>query len=471
MATYLLHEYLQACNGQVQGLLVDAGMKRPFNGSYGFHINESNPNEVVVYSESRPDQNVIMPVEINLTPELLCFLGLYSGDGNKTGGIGFAQRNVELLESACVGLNMLFSEEVELSMNLLNDSRYFMRPEFRDLVESCGINQDDLPTINAGDIPNDMRECFRDEYIDEVAEYPLLRRISNYSVTISPLKGAREPGQESREYIVNISNSRWLLPLVLRIIEDINDSLSLNEQQISENGQVILDWGTRPSIISFFRVNLSNFLRISDTCRWYSSSGEERRYPFTESDDHLIIGSKAFSFRTSKYVDIGPITSYASGLYLAEGTTNKHIILHFNEEGLAGAKVALSFNSSENSSLAVFLRSLHECLGIAGEALTSWKIKVGSQYMYEMQVLGEKMQSPMVRKGPKGQGKSKSVVHAGLLRDWAMKEFEELSLAGDKFSHIEYTGAGVPRVQVNCSSTPARFIFALYRMAAGTLVN
>jgi hypothetical protein len=175
-------------------------------------------------------------------------------------------------------------------------------------------------------------------------------------------------------------------------------------------------------------------------------------------------------FKGRRYVNLGPFTSYGAGLYLAEGTTDKNTIMHFHERSEENSKGALSFNSSEGTSLAIFLQ-IGECLGFAQEAILSWKIKVGSAFMYEVQVLGEIFQSPMVRKKEKGQGKSPSCVQPGYFREWAIKEFSELGGAASKFSHLEFTGAGVPRVQVNCSRSPARLLFSLHMLAIGSLLD
>lgn len=470
MAHYELLALLKATGGNVSGLLVDAGMRREFSGQFEYALDGAS-HLLLRPRSTRGNQVLRLPTRIPLGPETLAFLGLYSGDGNKTGAVGIAQRNVELLEAACRGLQKLFGTDVPLAVNLLNDTRYFMRPEHRALVEAAGLRQEDLPSLKATLVPEVLREQLFAEFRSEVSSFPILSSITAHSCTVSPLKGARSPGEDSREYIVNIQKSGWLLPLVLRIIEDVNGSLTSDTPLVEVNGVPVLQWPSAPSELSFCSVDLLEHTQRSPLCRWFTASGEERRYDLHETSPGTLKDrsprSRLVCHRTAA---LGPITSYAAGLYLAEGTSDKHVLLHFNESACAGSTVALSFNSSENSSLTVFLNSLQECLGSAGGAISSWKVKVGSQYMYEMQVIGEFFQSPMVRQGPKGQGKSRSCVQAGLVRDWFLKEFSALGGADVHFSHIEYTGAGIARVQVDCSSTPARLLFSLYRIATGDLL-
>ncbi len=470
MTHYNLLGLLTATGGNVNGLLVDAGMRREFSGQFDFATDGSS-HLVLRPRSSRHGQEVRLPALVPLTAETLAFLGLYSGDGNKTGAVGIAQRNVELLEAACRGLQGLFGEGVPLAVNLLNDTRYFMRPAHRALVEGTGLHQEDLPALKAADVPEELREHLFSEFQAEVTEFPILSSITAHSCTVSPLKGARSSGEESREYIVNIQKSSWLLPVVLRMIEDVNDSLASDTQRIEVNGVPVLEWPTIPSQVRFSSIDLLEHTRHSPLCRWFTSSGEERRYDLQEvSAGELVDRTPRSRLVCHRMADLGPLTSYAAGLYFAEGTSDKQVLLHFHEPICAGSSVALSFNSSENSSLTVFLGSLRECLGSVGGAISSWKVKVGSQYMYEMQVIGEFFQAPMVRQGPKGQGKSRSCVQAGLVRDWFLREFSALGGADVHFSHIEYTGAGVARVQVDCSSSPARLLFSLYRIASGSLL-
>jgi hypothetical protein len=437
-------------------------LTQDFRGEYEFESIDGGLIRVTAKGP-RKKRSIDLPSQIQLTPTALSFLGMYSGDGNKTGTVGFAQRNVELLEAACTGFVSLFGDTTRFSINVLNDSRYFMRAEFR-------IKQDQLPTLNARAVPAALGDYLWQEFQSEVAHLPRLRAITNHSATVSPLKGAREPGEESREYIVSLPDSAPYLPILLLLIEHLNHSFHHDAQAIEVGGKVILDWGARPSAISLIDVDLEHWIKTSDQCRWFAS-GKEKRYPTKKlSSTDLEVGSTS-PFRCKAAARLGPLTSYAAGLYLAEGTTDKATLIHFHQIDRDVKSVALSFNSSEGTSLAIFLNSLRECLGYPQEVISSWKVKVGSQFMYECQVLGEIYQAPMVRRGEKGQGKSPSCVQAGYFREWAVKEFEDLQSAVPKFSHVEFTGAGVPRVQVTCSSSPARLLFSLYKLATGDLLE
>ncbi len=457
---------LEAGDGVVEGALVDAGMQRKFSCKYEF----SRSGDLLSLKLSRGRSCAILPAKIPLTRELIAFLGMYSGDGNKTGQIGFAQRNVQLLEAACRGFRLFFGSETPLAVNLLNDTRYYMRPEFAEMVQENGLVQEELDRTDARDIPQGIRDHFVQEFADEVRDYPLLRSITNLSVTISPKKGARNAGEESREYIVNLPASGWLLPIFLKLIDFLNSTLSKDEQIGVYMGRGVLDWGSKPSAVLFETVKILPFIQASPLMCWYTRTRQERRYAVTRVDDDGIEIGGPDGIKMPVSINIGPISSFGAGLYLAEGTSNKAVLLNFSNPDHAGQSVALSFNSSENTSLSLFLASVRECLGDSHDVVSSWKVKVGSQYMYEMQVLGEFFQAPMVRQGLKGQGKAPSCVQAGYARSWALQEFPSLATVSDRFSHIEYTGAGVMRVQLTCGSKAARLLFGLYRVAIGGLV-
>lgn len=464
---YDLEQLLSARGGLVEGELIDAGMVRPFSGSYR-HAVDGEMLRISPAAGTR-QRGVVMPRHIPLTPELLGFLGMYSGDGNKTRTIGFAQRNVRLLETACRGLRLIFGQSVTFSINLLNDSRYFMRPEFSLLLAKEGLTAEALLALPASRVPQALRDRLTSEFREEANRYLNLRSITAISTTISPLKGARDPGAESREYIVSLIDSRWLLPLLLMIIAQLNRSLSENTQVTAVTDRVVLDWSAPPAQVSYFQVDVARYIDEHQGCRWYTNAGQLTRYSYRMKGEQLVVGGTS-PFVLPPRVTLGPITSYAAGLYFAEGTSDKDALLSFDSADSRGLTLALSFNSSENTSLALFLASLVECLGGVRDVVRSWKVKVGSQYMYEMQVLGELVQSPMIRQGPKGQGVSRSCVHAGFAREWAVEEFPALAEARDLFSHIEYTGAGIARVQVTCGSTPARLLFSFYRVSVGTLI-
>lgn len=81
--------------------------------------------------------------------------------------------------------------------------------------------------------------------------------------------------------------------------------------------------------------------------------------------------------------------------------------------------------------------------------------------MYETGNVAGKIGAPVLRTGEKGQGKGRSFEIAEGIKQWAVSTFPALEEIEPFFSHIELTGAGIPRWHVTFSSSPAVLLFAL----------
>ena len=96
-----LDALLGATAGVVSGTLIDAGMVRPYSQQYEFSV-RGDALEIVPANRKRAEP-ILLPKKLPLTFELLAMLGMYSGDGNKTGNIGFAQANMKLMDFVVEG--------------------------------------------------------------------------------------------------------------------------------------------------------------------------------------------------------------------------------------------------------------------------------------------------------------------------------------------------------------------------------
>jgi hypothetical protein len=149
-------------------------------------------------------------------------------------------------------------------------------------------------------------------------------------------------------------------------------------------------------------------------------------------------------------------------LYLAEGTTPKSVLFQMFKSRPKG--LALGFTSSENTSLALMLRALGN-LFPQEQCLDAWKVKVGSQYFPELVVIGLKNAVPMLRGGNSGDGKLRTMEISLAVKEWALELADCIQPYADRFSHVEPTGAGVPRIDFWASSSLCRWYFPLIMYA------
>jgi hypothetical protein len=161
-------------------------------------------------------------------------------------------------------------------------------------------------------------------------------------------------------------------------------------------------------------------------------------------------------------LQIDPRWCYISGLYLAEGSTDKGTF--FSMFRVRPAKLSLSFTSSENTSIKLLLQALQNLFpGVI--CLNSWKIKVGSQYFPELVVIGMKNGVPMLRGGMSGDGKLRTMEISLSLKQWALDVVPALKPFDDRYSHVEPTGAGLARIDFTSSSALCKWFFPLVMYA------
>ena len=106
------------------------------------------------------------------------------------------------------------------------------------------------------------------------------------------------------------------------------------------------------------------------------------------------------------------------------------------------------------------------------DCVEGWKVKVGSQYFPELVVVGLKNAVPMLRGGESGDGKLRTMEISLEIREWALNVAPALQAYQDKFSYVEPTGAGVPRIDFWASSALCKWYFPLVMFAAfGNITN
>jgi hypothetical protein len=164
---------------------------------------------------------------------------------------------------------------------------------------------------------------------------------------------------------------------------------------------------------------------------------------------------------------LDPLFCYTSGLYLAEGTTDKTKLFRMFTQPPRG--IALGFTSSEGASIELMLRALSKIFP-RDQCLDAWKVKVGSQYFPELVVTGLKNGVPMLRGGASGDGKLRTMEISIAVKNWAIQVADAAlhgqasmlsSYFGERYSHVEPTGSGVARIDFWASSTLCRWYFPI----------
>jgi hypothetical protein len=92
-----------------------------------------------------------------------------------------------------------------------------------------------------------------------------------------------------------------------------------------------------------------------------------------------------------------------------------------------------------------------------------WRIKVGSKYFPETVTVGNKIGAVTLRRGPKGQGSASGFEVVEALKKWALSSLPDLQHFVERFDHLEYTGAGIPRVDLFYPKGSEVYVFSMMR--------
>ena len=492
-----IKDFLQRILGHVRGTLVSDAKRRWYAADYQW---ETDPSQKLIISRTDGTGDAVrIPPVIDLDESLIAFFGLYSGDGAKgsenPGALGkvkvqisFSQRELNLVRFAVEQFRCLFSDAIRFVFSLGKDSAYFMDSAgFQSLRDRYGgdVPQPQTlsevhPELNAADqlylserrpVAGMNEEHLAFYYSHKPAMESILTEVKgrdlkragielqeNDRVTASlrrPFKkGARQPGGSSRSDEVHVGGLNGFGELFLRILHEIEDSI-LHDTEVSTQG--LVRWNARPSEIGK-QLDLHEFFN----CHSYGLLANER--PQITKAGILLKGQWPRSKEVKLYpiLRINPLWCYTSGLYLAEGTTPKSIL--FQMFTSRPKRLGLGFTSSENTSLALMLRALGN-LFPEEQYLDAWKVKVGSQYFPELVVIGLKNGVPMLRGGNSGDGKLRTMEISLAVKKWALELADCIQPYADRFSHVEPTGAGVPRVDFWASSSLCRWYFPLIMYA------
>jgi hypothetical protein len=180
-------------------------------------------------------------------------------------------------------------------------------------------------------------------------------------------------------------------------------------------------------------------------------------------DDRLAVNKRNSRkhFLVPDKIVFTPLLMLFLGLYLAEGNTSKDKIFSFFEEPTTG--LAIGFTGSEGATIEICIRAMEQIFLDEQGSVETWRIKIGTKYFSEAAALGHKLGALVLRRGQKGQGAAGGLEIVEHVQDWSLKVIPALQKYQSMFDHLEYTGAGIPRVDVFYPNSAAPYLFALMR--------
>ena len=496
-----VREFLKRVNGRIYGKLLTDAKERHFKSTYSWRDDPSSDAHILVRRVNGTGDEIRMRVQIPLDRSLITFFGLYSGDGAKGSVsttdrarikpvVAFSQREHNLVRFAVSQFKRLFQGSVCFHFSLGEDSAYFMDGEGLDLLREAYGGQlpepmsleDVCPRLKVADqkflseqrpVPGQNRDhlAFYYQHKQQMEKILILRKkveleqagiLLNAEDHVSASlrrpfkKGARQLGGSSRSDELYVKGVNGIGELFLKMLYDIEATIEADEHASAHE---LVVWTDRPSTIGK-EVDVVDFFRTSPYGQLNGKRPElsllsigclEGKWPRSKSV-HLY-----------RRVHIDPLWCYVAGLYLAEGNTPKSKMFAMFSEHVA--KLSLGFTSSEGSSLDLMLRCLQK-LFMIDDCLNTWKVKVGSQYFPELVVNGLKEGVPMLRGGASGDGKLRTIEISLAIKSWALEVAPALNSFSEKYSHVEPTGAGVPRIDFSTSSALCRWYFPLLMYGA-----
>ncbi len=504
-----VRDFLEKTNGKVRGKLVTDAKDRAYYADYMWEEDRDDPEYIWVSRLDGTGDRVKIKAVIELDESLVTFFGLYSGDGAKGSEdpkrpgrikptVSFCQKEPNLIRFATEQFRYLFSDAIRFTFSLGEDSAYFMEGDGLELLREW--YQGNLPAIPPLEEVRPLLDERDKRYVFErrpvfgtnethlafyyhykTAMESILREAKREQIQKAGIvlgsqdrvvasmrrpfkKGARKPGGTSRADETFVGGVNGIGELFLKMLHEIENSVESNSQ-VSLQG--LIQWNDTPSEIGEI-IDIAQFFQYHNFGKLAGLRPKVEKDPvgLFEPQNQFLRGlwprSKATLLRPTLRID--PLWCYTSGLYLAEGTTDKATLFAmFRQEDISEDNknnVALGFTSSENMSLDLLIRALQK-LFPAERCLDAWKVKVGSQYFPELVVTGLKNGVPMLRGGKSGDGKLRTMEISIAIKDWALAIAPSMIPFAEKYSHVEPTGAGVPRIDFWASSALCRWYFPL----------
>ena len=513
---------LQDTDGLVSFSLFDSGTCRQGKARYSHEIMPDA--KCKVWLSDQPKSSLVMESRLKLTPRSIAFFGLYLGDGAKAarpgakGVVSLSQREPHLANFAREQFIQLFGDSITFTHRVNEDALFFMtderRKELRNLREKLLVEnhevmtQDQFKAYMDRDIEEVILEQapttqiavkkhlkkpslqkFRKHFVEffgsrelmmKYLEQKKIEELAASGIPLAPndrivvnirlpgVKGSREEGKSSRSDELDVNGLNSFRPLFLRMLSEVEHTISENIQQlcIGESTTPWLEWYGPPHSHAQCLVDAQHYVEESLTCRSYSagkdkSQSRTKKYDVHRENDLLVLKKNKVSFTIPRTLSLTPLLCLFFGLYLAEGATAKWKL--FNYFAKSVGSMGTVFTASEPSSVKVCIMAMRQVFqGTQGE-VNYWRLKVGSKYFPETVTVGNKIGAVVLRRGEKGQGSASGFEIVEALKDWVLISLPDLQQVKDKFDHLEYTGAGIPRIDLFYPKGSETYLFSLMR--------
>lgn len=518
------NDLLNATDGIISGQLIHDGKKRRYEREY-YHREVDDGVEISNNEDFEDSITLPKEVQLTL-PQVAFFgmyAGDGSkGSESRSGDtvrmtLSFSQKNPVLSLFAVRSIKQIFGE-VPTKFDIAVDSAYFldkkeMLQDYREELLDRGVDESELePDIDLDNFEAEMSAADRryienrgrgeaaiedEDEAEEVLRWwyrnkPVMRywleedkkeQLENYDIDLGPedeiygntrrpfVKGARVPGQASRTDDTSFPTLSNFAEFFVHLVEGVEASIIDNQQVWIEEGVQWIEWNHEPVANPEHELDIESFIQDSQYCKYVTDGGDVRRHQIKDRGSNTLTINKPYGsrFTVPQSVELSLQIAFAAGLYFAEGDTPKEVIAgsremgKYYEEPDATARMALGFNSSTNDPIKSVLRALEQLFpNFEEEVMSRWKLKIGSAYERETVAVGEKLGQTFSRRGTKGQGKSRSLALGHALLPWTLSVLPCLEDYSEYFSHIEPTGAGIPRVDLSFAGSPNVYLISIF---------
>ena len=450
-----LEKMLSYDKGMIKNTFLDMGSTFIVKNEFEYNIKK---DKITIWPKKNPKKKINIPKKIELYPEFIACIGLYEGDGSKhaKGGsnIGFSQREIHLHKFMKEQLEVVFLKSFELSWNILDDPRSFVKPERMIKLENYK-NENNIKSPIKCKCEKKLKLCIcgaeklqKEFLLNEFQEEgeKIGMKINSdeiKNITISNVKGGLERIQEFK-------NSKDFLALWLKIEHSVVENIVNN---IKESNDEAIIFYSNPHD-SDYSLDVQKYVK---SIKWKLLTRYGKYQTEIKNNKLYISRSKIKEINVERNLKISPLICVNSGLYLAEGSTKKDYLFLF-ENVKVPLNISLTHTDAVNiQSYCMFLEKIGENL------LSSWKVKIGTKYESEVELLAQRYGVIALRGGELGQGYVRTIELDMASKQWALDQVKYLEKYSELFHHTELTGVGIPRIDISGDSVSSHYIISLIR--------